>query len=677
MRSHKLGLFSVVAAFVLLVTSLAPSAQPAAAAAPAPPPAPATIDADAATIIDKHIEAIGGQALRKSTAFVDTVTETERSGSIEKGRRVDDLRDPMRRRFYSMQDGASGKIETGFDGTRAWRRAPFFRGYLEDSDATTRAAKQPRQDLAEYRTNGMTLSKMADEIIEGKNYLVIASTLNTQGRATPMKYFFDPTTYFLMRTEQGEAVKVVTLFGDYRSVQGRKVAFTRTLQTPQISMVTRTISVTYADAIDESLFQYAQEKSAEKTTTVGKEAVTTAATTTSSRDADTVIDAATKQASFQLAWKTINDSYWDATFHGVDWQKIREKYAPLALADHTNKSFHALLNQMLGELGRSHLRITPPHLVSTLTTTTAEQNKNGTPGIDMRLIDNELVVVKIDDGNDAAKVVRIGDVIESINGKTSAEMLAKYRLDNTGFVGSEASGTVRAARGAFVGPIDEKANVVIRDHQDSKRSIALTRKKVDVSQSLDFETKRISPHIGYIRFNYFLGDLPAKFSAAISTYKNTSGLIVDLRGNGGGIGDLSTALATMLSANKGTLGESRFRYETRQFSYAGSADAYQGKVIFLVDEFSASTSEVLTGGLQYAKRIQVLGERTAGAVLPSLMAVLPSGGAMQYAISDFRLPNQQLLEGAGVMPDETIKLKRIDVIAGRDPVLARAIALLT
>jgi carboxyl-terminal processing protease len=665
MRSHRLSLFSIVAAFVLLVTPLAPSAQPAL-------PAAAPIDADAAAIIDKHIAAIGGQALRQSTAFVDTVTETERSGSIEKGRRVDDFRDPMRRRFYSVQDGASGKIETGFDGTRAWRRAPFFRGYLEDSDTTTRAAKQPRQELGDYMRNGMTLKKLADETIDGKNYLVIVSTITTLGGATPMKYFFDPATYLLMRTEQGEAIKVVTLFGDYRSVQGRKVAFTRTLQTPQISMLTRTISVTYSDAIDESLFQYAQEKSAEKTTTVDKAVVTT-----SSRDADAAMDTATKQASFQLAWKTINDSYWDQNFHGVNWQKIREKYAPLVMADHTNKSFHALLNQMLGELGRSHLRITPPHLVSTLTTTTAEQSKNGTPGIDMRLIDNELVVVKIDDGSDAAKVVRIGDVIESINGKTPAELLAKYRLDNTGFVGSEASGTVRAARGAFVGPIDEKANVMIRNHQDTKRNILLTRKKVDVSRSLDFETKFISPQIGYIRFNYFLGDLATKFSAAISTYKNTSGLIVDLRGNGGGIGDLSTALATMLVVNKGTLGESRFRYETRQFSYAGSADAYMGKVIFLVDEFSASTSEVLTGGLQYAKRITVLGERSAGAVLPSLMTVLPSGGAMQYAISDFRLPNQQLLEGQGVLPDETIKLKRIDVIAGRDMVLARAIVLLT
>jgi carboxyl-terminal processing protease len=266
--------------------------------------------------------------------------------------------------------------------------------------------------------------------------------------------------------------------------------------------------------------------------------------------------------------------------------------------------------------------------------------------------------------------------LNRLTAKTPAEIFEKYKRQGSGFVGREASGIVRAARAELAGDTSTKPRVDIRDSNELKRTVNLTRKKANPARQLNFESKRIGDNIAYVRFNLFIGELAQKFSEALITHKDSKALIVDIRGNGGGIGDLATTLASMLTSSDGTLGESRFRYETRQFSYVGSKNAYQGKVIFLVDGFSASTSEVISGGLQHAKRITVLGEQTTGAVLPSLMTVLPTGGAMQYAISDFRLPNQRVLEGEGVIPDETIKFNRRDVIAGRDPVLARALALL-
>jgi carboxyl-terminal processing protease len=682
--------------FLCLTASFVQAQENAAAGAAIAPP---EVDEAARAVIEKHLTAIGPQHKNQApgkTTFIDTVTETERNGIVEKGRRVDeqknagdksdksDKRDKAPKRFYTLQDGASGKIETGFDGKRAWRRAAFFRGYLDDNDAVALAARQPRQELSNYRNNGMMLKKLDDETIDGKNYIVIASQVNTMGRMTPMKYYFDPDTYFVRRTEQGSGIKVATTMSDFRRVDGRMLPFVRTIQTPQTSLVTRTISVSYSETIDESIFEFGNDNTkstatntatTEKPAEANKQANEQA--NAQSRAADYVIDQKTKQSTFQVAWKTINDSYWDATFHGVDWNKVREKYAPLIESPHTNKSFHELMNVMVGELKRSHLRVVAPHQVSSVATTSAELGKNGAPGIDMRFIDGELVVIKIEDDAETANILNVGDVIDTINDKTPQQMLADYRNQSSGFVGREPSAMVRAARSVLAGAIDEKPTLAVRDANNVKRNVVLTRKKPNLLRQLDFESKRINDDIAYIRFNLFIGDLAQKFKEAIAAQQKTKGLIIDLRGNGGGIGDLSTALASMLSTEKGTLGESRFRYETRQFGYAGSAEAYTGKVIFLVDEFSGSTSEVLTGGLQYAKRIQVLGERTAGAVLPSLVTPLPSGGAMQYAISDFRLPDQRVLEGEGVMPNETIIPKRRDVIEGRDVVLARAIAMLS
>jgi carboxyl-terminal processing protease len=99
-------------------------------------------------------------------------------------------------------------------------------------------------------------------------------------------------------------------------------------------------------------------------------------------------------------------------------------------------------------------------------------------------------------------------------------------------------------------------------------------------------------------------------------------------------------------------------------------------VAILTDELSASTSEVMAGGLQDLKRARTVGGRTAGMVLPSMVERLPGGIRLQYAVADFRTPNGVLLEGRGVQPDVPVIETRTDLAAGRDPVLEAAEAAL-
>ena len=101
--------------------------------------------------------------------------------------------------------------------------------------------------------------------------------------------------------------------------------------------------------------------------------------------------------------------------------------------------------------------------------------------------------------------------------------------------------------------------------------------------------------------------------------------------------------------------------------------SYNGRVILLVDELSGSTSEVFAGGLQASGRAIVLGSRTAGAVLPSLLRVLPTGAALQHVIANFETPNGVVLEGRGVMPDIVVRLSRAGLLRGHDAALERAV----
>ncbi|NJS14769.1 MAG: hypothetical protein HC788_09390 [Sphingopyxis sp.] len=237
-------------------------------------------------------------------------------------------------------------------------------------------------------------------------------------------------------------------------------------------------------------------------------------------------------------------------------------------------------------------------------------------------------------------------------------------------------GVVRAVQRAFVGLTNVPVTLAVRDGAtNAARQVVLNRQAANAGRTLAFESKRIDDTIGYIRFSLFVGDVVERVRSAMKELESVKTLIVDLRGNGGGIGDFAPILAGMLSDKPGSLGESKFRYDTREFSFTPSQNAFSGKLIILVDGFSASTSEVFSGGLQNNKRATIVGETTIGAVLPSLLTQLPTGGALQYAISDFRLKDQTVLEGRGVIPNVAVGMNKRDVVAGRDTVLQRAIQL--
>jgi carboxyl-terminal processing protease len=163
-------------------------------------------------------------------------------------------------------------------------------------------------------------------------------------------------------------------------------------------------------------------------------------------------------------------------------------------------------------------------------------------------------------------------------------------------------------------------------------------------------------------------------------------LVVDLRGNGGGDSDALRKFAGAFFPGPApvTLGWLRSRKQTR----ALAADrwpptrAFAGPLVVVVDSDSASASEVFARTVQLRSRGTVVGDRTAGAVMLSRTHVLMSdraGRYVPYGVSvteaAVEMPGGTPLERAGVAPDERVLPTPDDLRAGRDPVLARAVAL--
>lgn len=625
-----------------------------------------------AEIIAKHLKAVGEEP--KTAKTVETISEAEMNGETTKTYRIEDL---ASNRFYQSQESVSGKSEFAFDGKRMWRKTAFARGYMPESDSFFKASTMKRVPMTERK-----FKLLPNEKIDGKEYFALLTTENNpQGQNIETRYFFDSQTYLLKQMVTGNEIKQTTVYDDYRSVSGKMFAFSVTLLTPRGTRKIKTVSVKYDVPFDEKqlVFEETDSKQSADTGSPNEKSSSQFVKTSSEKigGESEILPENVRLESFDVAWKTINESYWDKNFGGVNWQSIREKYLPLVKATERSDDFHRLLNRMFSELGRSHLRVFPASQRVEYNTK-KEDLRLGTLGVDARWLDSELVVTEVKKDSSAANSgIRPGFVITRINGKTLEEIFSESARQDTGFQLNEAFRRYRAYIRQLGGKTGERITLEMRDDKDKLTTRELVLTEGALGGTLNFQHKRINQNIGYIKFNIFFGDVLTKFQTALDELRDTKGLIIDLRGNSGGMGNIAPAIVNLLNEKSGSLGTFTYRYEKNQMSFNGAGErAYRQPVIVLVDELSASTTEIFAAGLQESKRAFIVGTPTAGAVLPSLFQSLPTGGGMQYVVANFETRKGVVLEGKGITPDRPVKLNRADLLAGHDSILDAAVKLL-
>jgi carboxyl-terminal processing protease len=190
------------------------------------------------------------------------------------------------------------------------------------------------------------------------------------------------------------------------------------------------------------------------------------------------------------------------------------------------------------------------------------------------------------------------------------------------------------------------------------------------------ESRKLEGNVGYIAFNMFLDParlMPA-FEDALKSFQQLGGVIVDIRGNPGGIGIMAMGLAGWFVDKPGQrLGTMYTRDTPLKFVVNPRLPTFRGRVAILVDGSSASTSEIFAGGMQDLKRARIFGTRTAGAALPSFIEKLPNGDGFQCATANYVSEGGKPLEGIGVVPDVMAPPTRELLLAGRDAALESAI----
>ena len=386
--------------------------------------------------------------------------------------------------------------------------------------------------------------------------------------------------------------------------------------------------------------------------------------------------------SFEVTWWVVNRSYFDPTFGGVDWQALRARYRR-QVAFASDPSYYRLVNEMLWQLDISHLAVIPPGYWPRVEPSVLAE---GSTGIDVRLLDGEAVITSVEPGSPADEAgLRPGLIIQRVDGST-IEQIATDAIPGMEPPDNERHRTeaiTSGILGRICGPPGTDVTIVYLDEQGRQLQSSMERRSRPGRTAsgpglppsfLEFESRRLDGGIGYIRFNWFHAALAEQLPRAIASMHDAPGLIIDLRGNPGGMRDAARAGARSLVRDRCQCATLRSRDGTRGVVLDPASEGYGGPVVVLIDVMSKSSSEFFAACTQAIGRSVVIGGRSPGSVGPAGLLPLPNGATLIYPTAQETTLDGTILEDHGVIPDIEVPLDRALLLQGRDTQLEAAIS---
>jgi len=393
---------------------------------------------------------------------------------------------------------------------------------------------------------------------------------------------------------------------------------------------------------------------------------------------------------FDAAWTIVRDSHFDPGMNGVDWNAVKTELRPKAVAAKNDDELRRVIREMLGRLGQSHFALIPAGADSS---TGGKSDLTADPGFESRLIARSLVVTRLTPGGAAAGAgVKPGWVVDAIDGKSVSSAFAGLsdamprRLFDVEIW--------RRVESQLRGPGGTEVKVTFRDGADKPVTATLTRQREQGQPAkvgtlptmyvrLESESRRTpaGKSAGVIRFNVWMAAVDALFQKAVDGHRSADGIVIDLRGNPGGLAAMLMGISGHFLTERKPLGvmktrdaELKFTSNPRLVSAAGErVEPFAGPVAILVDALTGSASECFAGGMQSLGRARVFGQTSMGQALPAVFDKLPNGDVLIHAYGDFVTATGTRLEGRGVVPDEEVPLDRAQLLAGRDAPLERAL----
>lgn len=350
---------------------------------------------------------------------------------------------------------------------------------------------------------------------------------------------------------------------------------------------------------------------------------------------------------FDVAWKTVDDKYYDPKFDHARWRALRDAYRPRIKDVQDDAQFYInVLTNMMNRAGTSHVYVMPPSAPIPVVAAVSAPNPAPTPGP---------VTCGGELGFDFGEVRRGDKVLLQVSDVRPGSSAEQAGVAPNDLIESL---TMGASGGSC-----RSAKLRLRAEAQAPRDLAFSYVNgppLPARQRIDLPSG-----VRVLRFNQFdqasldwLGDsLPDGAAGA---------LILDLRHNSGGELQVARRVAGLFLARNTPIARMIRRGREHDENAASRKRRFGGSLVVLIGPASASAAEVTAAALRDHHRALLVGGETAGAVLLSQTYPLPDGGVVTVAIADVLSPDGRRLEGVGVKPDLPVTQTLEAVRAGRD-----------
>lgn len=349
---------------------------------------------------------------------------------------------------------------------------------------------------------------------------------------------------------------------------------------------------------------------------------------------------------FERVWEITRKNFYDSNLNNQDWKRWKKHYDGKIKTD---EDANVAINTMLESLD-------DPYSIYLDKAKYADQNTSINSkitgiGVNISSVAGKTKVISIIEDTPAFKSgLKPEDVILKVNGK-----------DISGMKTSEVANIVRGPENTTVTlTILRKKQILIKVIDRKEIKIKTVKSSVD-------------QNIGYIQVLSFIGTTTtSEFVDALKKTDKTKGLIIDLRGNTGGLLPNAIFIANMF-INEGNLVSIVGRNGYKRDIYAQHTDYTINKpLLILVDGGSASASEILSGALKDYHKAKLIGTKTFGKGMVQKIIPMPNNTGLNLTIAKYLTPAGHDINKKGIEPDIEVKISDKDIFTQNDIQLTKA-----
>ena len=336
-------------------------------------------------------------------------------------------------------------------------------------------------------------------------------------------------------------------------------------------------------------------------------------------------------------WRIVNRSYLDGTFNNQNWVDVRQKALKHYFSN--QKAAYTTIQDMLKSLDDPFTRFLEPEKYRSLQVNTSGE----LTGVGLQIAFNPqtgiLEVIAPIENSPAQKAgLKPRDRILKIEGLSTENL------------------SIDEAAARMRGPAGSVVTLLISRAGEQDQEVVLVRDRIALNPVIS--DLRLSPEggkIGYLRLNQFSANAVKELAHAVSILekKGASAYILDLRNNPGGLLQAGIEVAR-LWLDSGTI-----VYTVNRQGIQGNYEAFgppltKDPLVILVNQGTASASEILAGALQDNHRAQLIGETTFGKGLIQSLFELSDGSGLAVTIAKYETPNHRDINKLGIKPDQII-----------------------